>query len=76
MSNGNSEEAHSEKSLEEKAKKLIRWRLKGEGEVPDTRDLPEQIEYMLNMKYIVKSRRDDDPNLYCLTPEGEIWAGV
>ena len=64
-------------SLEERAKKLLRYRLTEEGEVPNpfTPDFLEQIQYLLDKKYIVKKPDKTSVSLsYAATPEGEKWA--
>lgn len=64
------------KTLEQKARVLLRWRLTEKGETPNpfTPDFPEQINYLLDKKYVIKSGETPKSLSYHVTPEGKKWA--
>jgi hypothetical protein len=64
------------KTLEQKAKQLLKWRLTEKGDVPNpfTPDFPEQINYLLDKQYIIKSGQTPKSLSYAVTKEGKKWA--
>ena len=63
-------------SLEEKAKKLLCYKITGKGEVPNpfTPNFLEQIQYLLNNKYIVRCWGTQKCISYSVTDKGRKWA--
>lgn len=66
----------TDKTLEQKAKALLRWRLTEKGEVPNIslQELPLITQYLLNNKYVHRSGKTIEENRYAATPEGKEWA--
>ena len=63
--------------LEERARKLLKYKLTEEGEVPNpfTPDFLEQIQYLLDKKYIIRGSSETSESLsYIPTPKGRKWA--
>lgn len=66
----------SNNDLEEKARGLLKYKITGEGEVPNpfSPEFLEEIQYLLNKKYISKSGETPKSLNYSVTPEGRKWA--
>jgi hypothetical protein len=63
-------------SLEERARKLLRYKITREGEVPNqfTKDYVEEVCFLIEKRYVTKSGGTPKSLSYNVTPEGEKWA--
>ncbi len=66
------------KSLEEKAKELLKWKITGKGKIQDPfKDVEQRyelIQYMLKKDYVAKAGQTPKSLTYTVTPKGRKWA--
>ena len=63
-------------SLEERAKKLLRYKITGKGKIPNpfTPDFVEEVQYLVKKIYVAKLGENIKCLSYNPTPEGIKWA--
>ncbi len=63
-------------SLEKRAKKLLKWKITGEGEIPNpfTEDFLQEVDYLVKMRYATRNGETSKSLSYEVTPEGREWA--